>query len=231
MAGYDRERVRMKAQTIIIIVLSVLVAGTLAILSYMKILDGKVQFGAICLVIDYVAMWQLLLFMEDRLDKQDMEKEKLPYCFAKINELLGQLPGGDVLQWESGMDRRSQVRTFLAGKDRVRLRSIYALIFGKAQGVVVIYNIDSEDIFAYWANPSSEQINDPFKNVKPFDQMNQMNPMAMMGGKKYRNWMRNRGGLITYDDSADMYQPDEDFMGAVAPQQNKPKQNFEDVNE
>jgi hypothetical protein len=204
----------MKPSTWMILILSILLGGSVLILIYLDMFSNSTFVGTLILILDYVVVYLYLLLTKKEEDKLNEEKDKFPYCWKHANDMLkNQMPGGDSLEWWSGSGRQSQTRTFYDGNQRRRFRAMYGYLTRMRQGVIVIWDIDKEDIAAYWTNPSMEKLQDPFKGFDPFHKDDQLGKqmMRMMGRKKGRGM---RGMSMSFGDGPEAidYEPDDDFV-------------------
>lgn len=110
------------------------------------------------------------------------KKMSIAYCWNKVNTELRQMTGGDGLEWDGGLGRKSELKYYGSGATKKAFRSMYGNLSNQRQAVIIIYNVEEEIISRYVANPSPDLIQDPFYKFDPFntdrERMNMFNPYA-----------------------------------------------------
>ena len=143
-------------------------------------------------------------------------KQKFDWCWERVNKILKSMPGGQGLQWASGVGRKSIYKTFHDGVQNKPFRSMLAHLEYSQQLVLIIFDIDGDDIALFVANPSPDLIDNPFLNFKPFARGGIPGGYDIYRGGPYRPGSRipppRRGVNITvggddYDDFSPRRQP------------------------
>lgn len=129
-------------------------------------LGSMYSFGYFYIVNHYEALAEL-----DRLEKDS--KKKFVWCWNKANEALKQMADGQTIVWDKGTGRRTKIRGFHNGVSLVTYRSMEGYLSNTRQLVVIIFNVDTEDIAEYYANPSADVLQDHFYGFKPYQSREQ----------------------------------------------------------
>jgi len=136
------------------------------------------------------------------------KKVSIAYCWNKVNTELRQMTGGDGLEWDGGLGRKSELKYFGHGTNKKAFRSLYGNLSNQRQAVVIIFNVDDEIISRYVANPSPDLIQDAFYKFDPFN-----SDRDRMGGMNGYNPYNSRS---RYGNSSRYRRPS---YGGYAPQQ------------
>lgn len=204
-------------------VLGVILAAVFGTLIYLDMFESTLFFGIVILAMDYALVYLYLVLSMRAEQAENADKDKFNYCWQKANEMLLSMPGGDRLEWWTGVGRNSQIKTYQEGNMRRRFRSMYGYLTGKRQGVIIIWDIDNEDIAAYWSNPGTDKLSDPFKDFKPYENyaLERQRMMAGMFGRKGRrkgltiHYGDGMGGGLGGDQGASL-EPDDDFVNRAS---------------
>lgn len=199
-------------------IMGVILTAVFGTIIYLDMFESTLFFGILILALDYILVYLYLVLSMRAEQAEDADKDKFNYCWQKANEMLIKMPGGDRMEWWSGVGRQSQIKTYQEGNQRRRFRSMYGMLTGKRQGIIIVWDIDNEDIAAYWTNPTNEKLSDPFKDFKPYENYaleRQRGMMGMYGGKRGRR----RGLTIHYGEGmgggggeTSAIEPDDDFV-------------------
>ena len=160
----------------------------------------------------------------DELDSLNQRKQKFDWCWNRVNQILQSMPGGQGIEWSSGVGRKSAFKTFYDGTQNKPYRSIMAHLQDTQQLVSIVYDIDGDDIAVFIANPSADIIENPFLNFKPFDRGSSGGMGGMSGyrgspgyypNSRYRSGSRSNRG-ISINVGGDEYQ-DENYEARFKP--------------
>ena len=105
----------------------------------------------------------------DKLEEEDKDKKKFPYCWKRVNAILKEMPGYNTIQWDKGFNIKSSIKNYQMSGRIFPFMSILAKISNTYQNVVIIYDISKDNIVEYDSSPSVEKIMNPFEDFKPFE--------------------------------------------------------------
>ncbi len=203
----------MRPTTWLMIALVSMLTVSFFLLFYLDLFETSTFIGILVVIFDYLGVYMFLLLTKNEQDHATNEKDKLPYCWTKASEMLRYgMPGGDKLEWWGGEGRNSQVRTYYDGNQRRKFRSLYGFLTRNKQGVIILWDIDGEDIAAYWTQPSVQRLSDPFHEFKPFFREDSMQRGLMSLLRRGKG--RGRGININYGGAQEMpdIEPDDDTV-------------------
>lgn len=124
------------------------------------------------------------------------KKKDFNYDWQRLNEIIRNRTNGDVMEWDMGIGMRSEIKSIKVGEKIEHYRSFYGYLYYSRQEVIVIYQRDKEDIVRWFANPSPEVINDPFKFFEPYqDKLAEIRAQSMA-----RNNKKGKGMRFRFDD-------------------------------
>lgn len=154
---------------------------------------------AIFVLLLFTGVVSLIVYITSKIDKATDKENKKDnmYYFNKVNELLKNMPEGDMIEWGGGIDIRIDRKSFKNAEDKM---TPYIAISGDLKywkkRVVVIYDIVNDDISKYYGDPSPELINNPFKNFDPYGKERKQMGMGR------RIWdPRRRRYITSYDNN------------------------------
>lgn len=142
-------------------------------------------------------------------EELNRRKQKFDWCWERANTILKAMPGGQGLQWASGVGRKSIYKTYYDGIQNKPFRSMLAHLEYSQQLVLVLYDIDGDDVVGFITNPGPDLIENPFLNFKPFSRQVDNRFDGMMMGQRGRPIVPRRGVNITVggDDYGDDFAP------------------------
>ncbi len=154
-------------------IISGVVALILSILLIINgLFDGWTFFGIIFYLLVYIGGYAYVkIGMKNRDSNYDeilQRRLKFDWCWERINQILKSMPGGQGIEWASGVGRKSSIKSYFDGVQNKPFRSVLAHLEDSQQYVMIIYDIEGDDIAEFIANPSTEIIDNPFLNFKPF---------------------------------------------------------------
>ena len=123
------------------------------------------------LIIYAVSHFVVIKYHESIKEKEKNEfeqRKKFSWCWYRVNEILKQMPGGQGIEWNEGVGRRSEIKAFFDGIQHRYFRSLMGYLAKTQQLVVIIYDIDKDDIVRFYADPSPEVIYNHFYKFDPF---------------------------------------------------------------
>ncbi len=85
----------------------------------------------------------------------------------RINELLRERPDADVVNWNSGVDGREEIRSFQTFNGVQDFYGVVGALAYNRTWVVIIYSLERNDIIKYMGDPSPQQLEDPFDGFYP----------------------------------------------------------------
>jgi hypothetical protein len=142
-------------------------------------------FLGILYIIGYLYVVNYYYFTLQQQKDDNENKRKLDYCWNRANQILHNMPGGQGLEWRSGIGRRSEFRTFYDGIQNKPYRSMMGYLSETQQFVVLIYDIDGDDIVRFYADPSADIIVNHFYEFKPFQQGSMQQRVPGAYGSRY----------------------------------------------
>lgn len=135
----------------------------------------------------------------DENNKMLQRRQKFDWCWERINQILKSMPGGQGVEWASGVGRKSWIKSYFDGIQNKPFRSILAHLERTQQLVLIIFDIDGDDISEFITNPSPELMDNPFLYFKPFARSGGMEQGGLDRFGGYNSNMRypqhQRGGL------------------------------------
>ena len=154
--------------------------------------------GIIFYILMYVAgLIYIRVGIENSMNQEDelyRKKQRFDWCWERVNILLKSMPGGQGIEWASGVGRKSIYKTFHDGVQNRPFRSMLAYLAKSQQLVLIIYDIDNDDIASFITNPSADLIDNPYLGFKPFTRGGDR--LGGFGGGRYPSsrYGRRRGG-------------------------------------
>jgi hypothetical protein len=215
-----------------VIVTSIIVLIVLIIVSIIGGTFGGWSFFAI---IFYVALYlggyfYVRIGMQGRKTEMDtslQRRQKFDWCWERINQILKSMPGGQGVEWASGVGRKSWIKSYYDGVQNKPYRSILAHLEYTQQLVMIIFDIEGDDIAEFITNPTPELMDNPFLYFKPFARSGEQ---GMGGGLDrfggYNNSGRypqqgytrsNRSKGLNINIGQDNYGDAEDYQNKVKP--------------
>ena len=148
----------------------------LAVLTIISLIVGLFTFWTFIGIIFYIVMFvggfiYIKVGIENSMNEEEdiyRRKQRFDWCWERVNILLKSMPGGQGIQWASGVGRKSIYKTYHDGIQNKPFRSMLAHLENSQQLVAIIYDIDNDDIVSFITNPSPDVIDNPFLNFKPF---------------------------------------------------------------
>jgi hypothetical protein len=105
----------------------------------------------------------------------DMNKNKgvhsiMPMIHMRINSFLREFPDGETIDWnETKLFGVNEIRPFSTNNGTKEYYGVAAMLSHSKKWVVINYSLEKKDIVKYVANPSPEQLKDPFFDFKVID--------------------------------------------------------------
>ncbi len=147
------------------------------------------------------------------------KKQRFDWCWERANVLLKSMPGGQGLQWASGVGRKSMFKSYHDGVQNKPYRSMLAHLEESQQLVLIIFDIDGDDIAMFTANPPAELIENPFLTFRPFTR-GVGNTQFSNGGQQpysrynqYNQQRRRPGGININVDPQPQYSDEQKSIG------------------
>jgi len=203
-----------------LIVSGIIFIGITSIIIVTDLFSAWSFFGIIFYVLMYIGgiIYIKIGIANKMKDEDDIHrmKQRFDWCWERVNIILKSMPGGQGLQWSSGVGRKSVYKSYFDGIQNKPFRSMLAHLEYAQQLVLIIYDIDGDDISLFVTNPPPELIENPFLTFKPFSRGANMgsdprfnNMYGGYGGYKYRPL--GRPGININVDTPPMEEPKKIF--------------------
>lgn len=178
---------------------------------YVALYDAAICFGTF-----FILRHMLNKGDEEQINAE--KKRKWDYSMEKCAEMTKRALGGVSLQWRQGRGRSSAYKIFKVGMNQMQFYVFDAVLSETQEPVMVFWDCDNENVAGFFANPSAEMYDNPFKFWTPMD-----NSGAQFVTNRFGKNGRpiNPGIRIGFDDGASMF-------GGEQPQQDSLDQGFMD---
>jgi hypothetical protein len=150
--------------------------GVLGVLVLISIISGTFGGWTFFGILFYIALYiggyaYVRIGMQNRDAENDSSLQrrlKFDWCWERINQILKSMPGGQGIEWASGVGRKSWIKSYFDGVQNKPFRSVLAHLEYTQQLVMIIFDIEGDDIAEFITNPSPELMDNPFLYFKPF---------------------------------------------------------------
>lgn len=187
----------------------------LAILLIVSVITGMFSMWTFIGIVFYIVMFvagfiYIRVGIENSMNEEEefhRKKQRFDWCWERVNTMLKSMPGGQGIQWASGVGRKSIYKTYNDGTQNKPFRSMLAHLENTQQLVAIIYDIDNDDIVSFMSNPPPDIIDNPFLNFKPFARgesgHTRYSPYDRFGSSRHSSRSRRRPISIRVGDDED----------------------------
>lgn len=137
-----------------------------------KTFNGWTFFAVVFYIVLYLGAYSYVkIGIENRKNDNDItlqRRNKFDHTWERINQILKSMPGGQGIEWASGVGRKSWIKSYFDGVQTKPFRCVLAHLEYTQQVVMIIFDIEGDDIAEFITNPAPELMDNPFLQFKPF---------------------------------------------------------------